>query len=453
MQLLAGSKILDVDQSNKEEKALFNGAQKRSFPCPFKHCKFTLLCLMPWFSHAVFGMLVGIGQGTAYVLSGMYGDLADLGITNSVAIVVQLFFAGVIVIVLDELLQKGYGLGSGISLFIATNICETIIWKAFSPTTVGGAAGTQFEGAVIALVHLLITRSDKARALKEAFYRQNLPNITNLLATIVVFFVVIYFQGFRVDVPIQSSKGRGPAGSYPIKLFYTSNIPIILQGAMVRSFFFFKKFDATYQLALLKRCPTCFSSPNYCINDYLAIHSSDCLEFGKKTHSTQDNPSPSEVWPITSPHLTDCVIWPLILFTPSSTLSSCWPLALSSPRPGSTSPAPLPRMLLSNWRNNNCSSVDTVINPSWRPSTATSLPLLPLVVCALELSLSALTLWVREKKTTWPAHNVYSLMPTLLIGAIGSGTGILLAVTTIFQTIETINKEQAELGGLSSLFF
>jgi len=28
MQLLAGSKILDVDQSNKEERALFNGAQK-----------------------------------------------------------------------------------------------------------------------------------------------------------------------------------------------------------------------------------------------------------------------------------------------------------------------------------------------------------------------------------------------------------------------------------------
>lgn len=43
-------------------------------------------------------------------------------------------------------------------------------------------------------MHLLLTRSDKVRALKEAFYRPNLPNITNLLATIVVFLVVIYFQ-------------------------------------------------------------------------------------------------------------------------------------------------------------------------------------------------------------------------------------------------------------------
>ena len=50
--------------------------------------------------------------------------------------------AGLIVLLLDELLQKGYGLGSGISLFIATNICETIVWKAFSPTTVNTGRGT-----------------------------------------------------------------------------------------------------------------------------------------------------------------------------------------------------------------------------------------------------------------------------------------------------------------------
>ena len=56
---------------------------------------------------------------------------------------VQLFFAGIIVICLDELLQNGYGLGSGISLFIATNICENIIWKAFSPYHVSSARGTR----------------------------------------------------------------------------------------------------------------------------------------------------------------------------------------------------------------------------------------------------------------------------------------------------------------------
>ena len=214
MQLLSGAKLISVDQSSKDDRALFNGAQK------------------------LVGLFITIGQGTAYVLSGMYGDVGELGPGNALMIVLQLLVAGVIVVLLDELLQKGYGLGSGISLFIATNICETIVWKAFSPQTTNQGRGVEFEGAVIALFHFLITRDDKVRALKDAFYRTNLPNITNLLATVLVFVVVIYFQGFRVDLPIKNSKARGQQGSYPIKLFYTSNIPIILQTALVSNLYF-----------------------------------------------------------------------------------------------------------------------------------------------------------------------------------------------------------------------
>ncbi|KAL7582508.1 uncharacterized protein LOC111921299 [Lactuca sativa] len=131
----------------------------------------------------------------------MYGSVGQLGVRNAILIIVQLCFAGIFVICLDELLQKGYGLGSGISLFITTNICESIIWKAFSPTTINSGHGAEFEGAMIALFHLLITRFDKVRALGEAFYRQNLPNVTNLLATVLIFLIVIYFQGFRVVLP------------------------------------------------------------------------------------------------------------------------------------------------------------------------------------------------------------------------------------------------------------
>merc|ERR1711959_874276 len=209
MQLLAGSKIIDVDQGIRSDRELFQGAQK------------------------LFGMIITIGEALAYVLSGMYGEIKELGATNAILIILQLFIAGVIAIILDELLQKGYGLGSCISLFIATNICETIVWKAFSPTTINTGRGTEFEGAIIAMFHLLITRSDKVRALKEAFYRQNLPNVTNLLATILVFIIVIYFQGFRVDLPIKYQKYRGQQGSYPIKLLYkrySSNFLVRLFG-------------------------------------------------------------------------------------------------------------------------------------------------------------------------------------------------------------------------------
>jgi len=214
MQLLAGSRIIEVDYNVKEDRALFNGAQK------------------------LFGILITVGEAIAYVVSGMYGDLGTIGAGNAILIISQLFFAGIIVIILDELLQKGYGLGSGISLFIATNICETIIWKAFSPTTINTGRGTEFEGAIIALFHLLITRTDKIRALQEAIYRQNLPNLTNLAATVLVFVVVIYFQGWRVDLPVKYQKYRGQQGTYPIKLFYTSNMPIILQTALVSNLYF-----------------------------------------------------------------------------------------------------------------------------------------------------------------------------------------------------------------------
>ena len=39
------------------------------------------------------------------------------------------------------------------------------------------------------------------------------------------------------------------------------------------------------------------------------------------------------------------------------------------------------------------------------------------------------------------------------LGAIGSGTGILLAVTIIYQYSEIFVKEQAEVGGMGALFF
>merc|ERR1711874_332442 len=129
----------------------------------------------------------------------------------------------------------------GISLFIATNICENIVWKAFSPTTMNTGKGTEFEGAIVAAFHFMASRSDKIMALREAFYRQSAPNLTNLFATVLVFLVVIYFQGFRVDLAVKYQKIRGQQGSYPIKLFYTSNIPIILQTALVSNLYFFSQ--------------------------------------------------------------------------------------------------------------------------------------------------------------------------------------------------------------------
>lgn len=212
-QLLQGTKLIHVDMSNKQDRELFQTAQK------------------------LFAMILSVGQATVYVLTGMYGPPRTLGTGVCLLLILQLVFAGIIVILLDELLQKGYGLGSGISLFTATNVCEQVMWKAFAPTTSASGKGAEFDGAVIALFHLLGSRKDKKRALLEAFYRQNLPNMLQVLSTVIVFFAVVYLQGFRVEIPIKSTRQRGPYALYPIRLFYTSNTPIMLQSALSSNIF------------------------------------------------------------------------------------------------------------------------------------------------------------------------------------------------------------------------
>jgi len=233
MQLLSGSKLMEYDPSIQEDRELFEHATK-----------FT-------------GFLIAIGQATAYVFSGMYGPVAEMGMIRAGLIVVQLCFSTLVVQLLDELLTH-YGFGSGTSLFIATNICETIVWKAFSPQTINRGRGAEFEGALVALFHLTLTRGDKVKAIKEAFYRTSMPNCLNLLATMVVFMIVIYFQGFRIDLPIKSKTARGYTGNYPIKLFYTSNMPIILQSALVSNIYFlsqllYKRYGGNFLVRLFGR--------------------------------------------------------------------------------------------------------------------------------------------------------------------------------------------------------
>lgn len=229
MELLAGIGILTVNNNNPTERAQFEGAQKLA------------------------GLFIALLEATAYVSSGVYGPV---GFFMSAVIIFQLLVATVICILLDELLQRGWGLGAGSTLFIATNICDTIIWKSFSPTTINTGRGTEFEGAIIAFFHLLVTRSDKSRALREAFYRPQMPNLINLLATVFVFLVVVFFQGFHVDLATVRVNSTAPSEPFQIKLFYTSNMPIILQTSIISNFNFFsqllyRRFSGNFLIGLL----------------------------------------------------------------------------------------------------------------------------------------------------------------------------------------------------------
>jgi len=299
------------------------------------------------------------------------------------------------------LLQKGYGLGSGISLFIATNICENIVWKAFSPTTINTGRGTEFEGAIIALFHLLITRTDKVRALKEAFYRQNLPNITNLMATALVFCVVIYFQGFRVDLPVKYQKQRGQPGSYPIKLFYTSNIPIILQTALVSNLYFmsqllYKRFSENILVNLLGR--------------WQEVQSGQSIPVGGIAYYISPPGSTGDI--LADPFR--AIFYVTFVLTSCALFSKTWPEVSGSSAKDVAKQLRDQQMTM---RGHRDSSLEKELQ-RYIPTAAAFGGL-----CIGALSVAA-----------------------DFMGAVGSGTGILLAVTIIYQYFETFVKEQQEFG-------
>lgn len=210
LQLLVGAKILRIDQSKEEDREVYQAAQK------------------------IFGIGLTILQAIIFVISGMYGAV---GIFGGLFIVAQLTIAGCLVIMLDEIMSAGYGLGSGTTLFITTNVCETIFWKALSPMSLDVGNGPEFEGCLLALLHLLFTRNP-FYAITHALFRSGLPNIFSLISTAAIIAVAVYLQGIRVDIQLSIPQVRSMTQTYPIKLFYTSNVPIMLLSSLTSNLFF-----------------------------------------------------------------------------------------------------------------------------------------------------------------------------------------------------------------------
>jgi len=60
------------------------------------------------------------------------------------------------------------------------------------------------------------------------------PNpIIALLGTMTIFFIVAYAESMKVELPLAHERARGARGRYPIRLIYTSNIPVILMSALL----------------------------------------------------------------------------------------------------------------------------------------------------------------------------------------------------------------------------
>jgi preprotein translocase SecY subunit len=202
LQLLSGSAIIECDMSNAEDRGLFTVASK------------------------VFSIVLTGVQASAYIISGMYGALAG---TTTIVIFMQLLAAGLVVMLLDELVQKGWGFGSGISLFIMAGVAQTILWQTFSPAS----------GLFVGSLSLLLSHSQTYHLIDWIIGSGAYPSLIGFITTIGTFLVIIYMEGVRLELPMTYAGYKGFRSRYPIKLLYVSNLPVIFASALFANVYFF----------------------------------------------------------------------------------------------------------------------------------------------------------------------------------------------------------------------
>lgn len=206
LQILSGSKMIDVDLTNPSDRALFTSASK------------------------VLAVFMTLFEALAYIIGGAYGKLSP---QTQAIILLQLLAAGMVIMLMDELLQKGWGFGSGISLFIAAGVAQTIWWSCVAP--LGPMADGKYLGALVAFAQSIQSRGGVSSALYRA---GGLPDMIGFITTLAVFLIIIYLNGLRVEVPVSYARYRGFRGKYPIKLLYVSNIPVIFAAALFGNIYF-----------------------------------------------------------------------------------------------------------------------------------------------------------------------------------------------------------------------
>jgi preprotein translocase subunit SecY len=198
LQLLAGSGLIGIDTSTPEGKSLFQGTQK----------------LLTYFFIIV--------EGIVYVqLGGLQPIEGYAGI-----VMLQVFIGGLIIVFLDDLLNK-WGFGSGVSLFIAAGVSQQIFIQALSPLhpiEVSGVINQDaYAGAVPKLLQALSSGQATAAGLE----------LSVLVATLLVFAVVVFAQAMKVEIPLSFGRIRGHGIRWPLNFIYTNVLPVILVSALV----------------------------------------------------------------------------------------------------------------------------------------------------------------------------------------------------------------------------
>ncbi len=193
LQLLVGSKIIPWDLQSAEGRKRFQGTQK------------------------LLAILFAIFEAFAFVKFGAIRPASPefLGI-----LVAQVALGAIIILMMDEVISK-WGIGSGVSLFIAAGVTKTIFIRAFNPLV---PAGQQVPAGLLPQFAVLLSMGELFQAMVAL-----LP----VIATVLVFAMIVYIQSIKVEIPLAFTSIRGFSRRWPLNLIYTSNIPVILIAALI----------------------------------------------------------------------------------------------------------------------------------------------------------------------------------------------------------------------------
>ncbi|MBI4139674.1 preprotein translocase subunit SecY [Candidatus Woesearchaeota archaeon] len=202
LQLLNGSGILKFDTSTPEGKKKFQEVNKG------------------------LGVFFIIFEAAVYVfMSGLSPDPALRGTTTffllELLLIFQLCLGGLLIMLMDDLSAK-WGIGSGISLFIAAGVSQSLFIRLFSPLSSPTNPGIA-TGAIPALFQSFASGDPQGAFLL----------LTAVISTVLVFALAVYVQSMKVEIPLSFGRVRGFGIRWPLSFVYTSNIPVILVAALM----------------------------------------------------------------------------------------------------------------------------------------------------------------------------------------------------------------------------
>ncbi|MBI4453267.1 preprotein translocase subunit SecY [Candidatus Woesearchaeota archaeon] len=169
------------------------------------------------FEAAIYVFMGGLAPSQQLAGTSLYFSLELL-------LVFQLTLGGILIMLMDEIVSK-WGFGSGISLFIAAGVSKTIFIQLFSWVSNSQAGGdvTYSVGYVPQLFQALGAGDPQT-----AF-----TAVAIIISTIVVFVIAVYIQAMKVEIPLSFGRVRGHGIRWPLSFTYANVLPVILVSALL----------------------------------------------------------------------------------------------------------------------------------------------------------------------------------------------------------------------------